>query len=224
MIPARLVLPSPGGPGEQHVVDGLAPPAGRLEDDLEVALELGLADELGERAGPQAGLGGDLDLVAQLLGPQQLLAHGAFLPPGGGQPLQGVAQQARRHRRRGAGRPSPRGSRARCSRARRGPRGRRPAAAARPRRTGPPGTTVGPPRSGTERRDLRSMSSRAAVFLPTPGHEAQRAEVVLGEDAGQRDRACGSRGSPAPAPGPRRGHRAAPRSTPARPWWRSRRG
>ena len=43
--------------GEQQVVDGLGAPAGRLEDDLEVLLELGLADELGERARPQADVG-----------------------------------------------------------------------------------------------------------------------------------------------------------------------
>ena len=73
--PRQARLAKPGWPGEEHVVDRLAPPARRLEDDLEVALQLGLADELGERARPEARLGGDLDLVAQLLGPQQLLAH-----------------------------------------------------------------------------------------------------------------------------------------------------
>ena len=37
-------------------------------------------------------------------------------------------------------------------------------------------------RSGTSRRDLSSTSRRAAVFLPTPGHQAQGGEVVVGQD------------------------------------------
>ena len=62
-MPARVVLPRPGRAREQQVVDGLAAPPGRLEDDREVLLELGLADELGQRAGPQADLLGHLDRV-----------------------------------------------------------------------------------------------------------------------------------------------------------------
>ena len=57
-MPARLVLPRPGGPGEEQVVGGLAPAPGRLEDDREVLLQLGLADELVEPAGPQPDLVG----------------------------------------------------------------------------------------------------------------------------------------------------------------------
>ena len=51
-------LAEPGRSGEQQVVDGLPTPAGRLEDDAEVLLQLALADELVERARPQADLEG----------------------------------------------------------------------------------------------------------------------------------------------------------------------
>ncbi len=82
-------LAQAGRPGEQQVVGGLAAPAGGLEDDPEVLLELGLADELVERVGPQpalvvearAGVGrlGDLDAPGQVLGDrvgaEQLVAH-----------------------------------------------------------------------------------------------------------------------------------------------------
>ncbi len=50
-------LAQAGGAGEEEVVGGLAPAAGRLQDDGQVLLELGLAHEVGQRAGPQAGLG-----------------------------------------------------------------------------------------------------------------------------------------------------------------------
>ena len=77
-MPASVVLPRPGGPAKQQVVDGLAAPAGRLEDDAEVLLQLALADEVGEAAGPQA----DLDDVLALAGDrrlEELIPHGG--PP-----------------------------------------------------------------------------------------------------------------------------------------------
>ena len=49
-------LAQPGWTGEQQVVDGLAASPGRLDDDPQVLLQLTLPDEVGEQAGPQAGL------------------------------------------------------------------------------------------------------------------------------------------------------------------------
>jgi hypothetical protein len=70
-------LAEAGGAGQQHVVDGLRPPPGRLQDDLEVGLQLPLAHELRQGAGPEAHVGDDLGVVGGLrFGPQQLLAHG----------------------------------------------------------------------------------------------------------------------------------------------------
>ena len=54
-------LAQPGRPGEEQVVDRLAPAAGGLEDDAEVLLQLALTDELVERARPQARLDDVLD-------------------------------------------------------------------------------------------------------------------------------------------------------------------
>ena len=77
-MPGQRGLAEPGRAGEQQVVGGLAPPAGGLEDDRQVLLQLALADELGEAAGPQAGV---LDLLA-LVGRrrvEELVTHAA--PP-----------------------------------------------------------------------------------------------------------------------------------------------
>ena len=76
-MPARVVLPRPGRAGEEQVVGGLAPPAGGLEDDLEVLLELGLADELVEGPRPQARTSATVTSASSSgrLGPQQLVAH-----------------------------------------------------------------------------------------------------------------------------------------------------
>ena len=54
MMPASVVLPRPGGPGDEHVVERLAAVLGRLHEDLELLLGRSLADELGEAARPQA--------------------------------------------------------------------------------------------------------------------------------------------------------------------------
>ncbi len=50
---ASEVLPSPGGPGEQHVVEGLAAAPGGLDEDLELAGDLLLVDELRQARRPQ---------------------------------------------------------------------------------------------------------------------------------------------------------------------------
>ena len=68
-------LAEPGRPGEQQVVDGLAAPAGRLDDDAEVLLQLALADELGEQARPQPGLD-DVLGVAGDARVEELVTHG----------------------------------------------------------------------------------------------------------------------------------------------------
>ena len=45
-------LAQPGRPGEQHMVERLAPRARRLDEHLEISADLGLTDELGERLRP----------------------------------------------------------------------------------------------------------------------------------------------------------------------------
>ena len=72
-------LAEPGWAGEQQVVDGLAAPAGRLEDDAEVLLQLALTDELGEPPRAQPGLDDLLGVVADA-GIEELVTHGG--PPG----------------------------------------------------------------------------------------------------------------------------------------------
>ena len=72
-MPARVVLPSPGGPGEEQVVGRLPSAPGRLEDDAQVLLQLGLPHEVGERAGPQSRFGEQLALGG--LGVEELLSH-----------------------------------------------------------------------------------------------------------------------------------------------------
>ena len=47
-------LAQPGRAGEEHVVGRMAPLARRAEDDRQASFEIGLADELGQRARPQA--------------------------------------------------------------------------------------------------------------------------------------------------------------------------
>ena len=69
-------LAEAGRAGEQQVVDGLAAPPGRLDDDAEVLLQLALADELGEAARPQPGLDGVLG-VADDARFEELVTHAA---------------------------------------------------------------------------------------------------------------------------------------------------
>ena len=84
-------LAQAGGAGEEEVVGGLAPAAGGLQDDVEVLLELGLADEVVEPAGPQPGLGGVL--AGQRLGGQDGLV-------GGGGEVVGAQDLVAGHQRR----------------------------------------------------------------------------------------------------------------------------
>ena len=53
MMCASEVLPRPGRPGEQNVVERLSPPARRLDEEAELVLDLVLADELLEPRRPQ---------------------------------------------------------------------------------------------------------------------------------------------------------------------------
>ena len=78
------------GTGEQEVVSGLAPLAGRSEHHPEVALELGLTDELVEAAGAEAHLEFHLDGFP--IRREEFLAH-ACHPLRPGQSLEGFAQQ-----------------------------------------------------------------------------------------------------------------------------------
>ena len=56
MICASVVLPRPGRPGEQHVVERLAAPLGGVEGDAELLLDPLLADEVVEPARAQRAL------------------------------------------------------------------------------------------------------------------------------------------------------------------------
>ena len=60
------------------MIDGLAAPPRRLDHDLQVLLELGLADELGEAPRPEAGLD-DRFGVRRDGRVEELVTHGA--PP-----------------------------------------------------------------------------------------------------------------------------------------------
>ena len=73
-------LAQPRRAGEQQVVGRLAAPPRRLEHDPEVGLQLGLAHELGQAAGPERGLGRHV-VVGAGLGIEQLLTHGGIPPP-----------------------------------------------------------------------------------------------------------------------------------------------
>ncbi len=59
-IMARVVLPSPGGPGEQHVVGAAAAHPGGLQHQGELFAYPVLADEVVQVLGPERGLDGPL--------------------------------------------------------------------------------------------------------------------------------------------------------------------
>ncbi len=175
--PRQRGLAQAGRPGEEQVVDRLAALSGGLEHDAQVVLQLGLADEVGQGSGPQPALGGqrvagvDL-LVDDRLGRQDLVTHGPALPRR--QALEGVFE----HRARIAGRRAPRGGppppRRRRSPVRAGPRAPRrwrwSAARIRRRRRRKSEQSVAVrSRSGRSSAPFSSISSRVAVFLPTPG-------------------------------------------------------
>src|SRR5262245_19243274 len=112
--PGQRRLPGSGWAGEQQVVDGLAPPSGRAEQDVEVLLEPLLTHELGEAPRAERRLLGALDRVrgrAEQLFPRHGLPPTASTRRAGG---------LRRGRRPEAGR-GPRAPRRTDSRDRRAP-------------------------------------------------------------------------------------------------------
>ncbi len=121
--PGEGRLAEPGRSGEEQVVDRLAAPPGRLEHDRQVLLQVALADELGQAAGPQAGLdvlvggnGGGVDRAGPL-GVEVVAVHERRVLRDGSRP----------HRRgsRDAGSPGASTRPARSSQRRRGERGQR---------------------------------------------------------------------------------------------------
>ena len=73
MICASVVLPRPGGPGEQHVIERIAARLGGLDEHLEVGARLLLADELVERLRPDGRLEGVCSFSGG--GEQPIVAH-----------------------------------------------------------------------------------------------------------------------------------------------------
>ena len=72
-------LPEPGRPREKDVVERLAPPARRLEEDAELLLELRLPDEVRQRARPQGDLG--IGLLRLEDSREDPFVHGAIIGP-----------------------------------------------------------------------------------------------------------------------------------------------
>ena len=225
-MPAREVFPSPGGPANKQVVDRLAAPARRLEDDLEVLGELRLTQELVEAPRAQA------DLVGQVGGVDDRVdrpvaglrrrrrRHPGRRCPGHRDRVPGVTGPATTSRRmvigprparaaRRAASPRPRPRPAWC-RARGG--SRRGRTRARPGRPAPrcaarvarraPAVAPRPTTSGTSSFERRSRTSRAAVLRPDPGHRGQHREVLGQHGPGRARRARATTGWPAPARGP----------------------
>ena len=233
-------LAEAGRPREQQVVDGLVPAPGRLEHDLEVLGELGLAVELVEVPGPQPGLVGELGRVGQGVHGPRRASSGADAGPAR-RPARGVWTATALR----AGRsPGPRQLPQRLAEqlldralvcatlegaadlvgpvAELGQRGAAPRRAPRRDPPAPPGTPS-PAKSGSSRRERRSRTRRAAVLRPTPGHGAQRPEVLVEHGPDQVGGAQRARGRPGPGRDRRRARRAAPRSTVAPRRWRTRR-
>ena len=165
-MPARVVLPRPGRAGEEQVVGGLAPPAGGLEDDAQVLLELALADELVEVA---RAAGRPRRRAARRRGRRRSAAgsSSSSLMPG---PDAGAARPARRG-------PRPAGWRASARRRRVGVGSREPAtgAAATDRRRR--GSSVGAARSAPGGAGAR-LAPRADAM--PPAEHRRRAGVGIG--------------------------------------------
>ena len=89
-------LADPGGPGEQEVVDRLATLTGGRQQDLEVLLEPGLADELVEPPRPQRRLLGHLGRLGRRV--EHLLPHGLPSRRGVGSPGPRSASTVRERR------------------------------------------------------------------------------------------------------------------------------
>ncbi len=71
---ARVVLPSPGGPKIEHMIEALAAIAGRAHEDAEVGHEPRLADELVESTRSQRLL--EAFLAGPSVGGEDLARHG----------------------------------------------------------------------------------------------------------------------------------------------------
>ena len=96
-IPARDVLPSPGGPANRDVVHGLASLTRRLQHDRQMLDQFGLPEELRERPGPEPDFLGFFGTVrsgriddsfnrgrARTRSGLGFRVHGQHLPPGAG--------------------------------------------------------------------------------------------------------------------------------------------
>src|SRR5690606_2673536 len=154
-------LPETGRAAEEHVVDGIAAPLRRLDEDAEVLLDLSLADEFLEARGPEA------DLVASVFVSEARI-DGSFGGLGHGQ-----RSAARVSRKRDSSVASSRGSRlstARSTSARLYPMftSAETTDAGVSSDVATPRTARGggaPVASGLSR---RSSKSRSTSFLPTP--------------------------------------------------------
>ena len=193
-MPASVVLPSPGGPANSRWSAAWPAPAGRLEDDREVLLQLALADELVERAGPQAGL--DATSSTSPAAPGRATRHARLRPE---QPCSASrSSDGRVVAVVGSSRSASRTSSGR-SRARRAPRARRPIAGAAPlpvagrrrrssdraRRAAPSARPAAAPRSSCRRR-ARGISAATSSSATT---STQRRRRVHREDRQRQRRA-----------------------------------
>ena len=183
-------LAQTGRTGEQQVVDGLAAPAGRLEDDRQVLLQLGLADELVERA-RAAGSTSARDLGDVVVG----LASGRAAPPSSArhrramrQALEGVAEQAAGVAVVGQVGQHLADLVVGVAEAGEGVAHVGPAPTDRPRRGRDRGQRRRVAEVGDDEPGLELDEQAGGGLLADPGHQAQGAEVVVGQDAGQRER------------------------------------
>ena len=210
MMPARVVLPRPGGP-ENSRWSGAWPRRRAASSRMpRCALSRGLAHEVvqapgaqrrrrppprrgrrPDRAAPHARAAAPSDHRRSRWSPRRSMAEAS--PSSGSSAVADLDLVGARS----PGRPAPRARRWwRCARRAHG----------QPPR--PPGDDR--PASGTSRRDLSSTSSRAAVFLPTPGTR-HRAATSSSARIRTRARGRGPTGWRAPARARPRGPRAGPR-------------
>ena len=154
---------------------------------VEVLLELGLADELGEPAGPQAGLGRRGSLGRRLGARAAPRASAQRLRPDRPGAAQRLAEQDRRVAVVGQVDAGPRGPRRGRSRARPappGPRARGDGAAVARRR--PAATAARRLDVGHVEPGLQLDQQPGRRLAADAGHEAQGVDVVVGQDPAQR--------------------------------------
>ena len=103
-MPASDVLPESRRPGEEDVVHGLAPLAGRLQHDPQVLDQLRLPQELRERPGPEPDLLGLLGAAQRRRIDHPTARTRVALSPGGtgGAGGTGVREPVRRRHRLGS--------------------------------------------------------------------------------------------------------------------------